>query len=336
MSHEMVSGIDFQLGLEMGWHHLTEVKGSISGFPDYAEYNREPIAFDNKPSGFDFITSKDKEGKRLLVAKPIADSFQFLQNTQVFDLVTSALDRAGIKYKVASLGTFGARSKRYISIELAEFNKATIGGREFRLYLSILDALDGSLSLQVRANSICIVCANTYGYSLKDKGEFSMGVKHTSNHEAKCENMGKIVEAFAHNKRLFERFLASMHETPCSKETAKEVFAGFLGKGQEISPRAVKTVDRMGELFLRGRGNKGETFLDAFSSVTDYYSHESSTGRGMSQQVESSEIGTGRERKEAFGALFTGRLPNGETYFNRKAIETVATMGRASLALANN
>lgn len=330
MSHGMIEGLDYQHGLTVAWHGLTEVKETLSGFPIEAEYTRQEIPFMGKPSGFDFITSGGN-----IVGKPIADSFQFLSNAQVFDLVHDSLTKAGVRFQVESLGTYGARARRYISVRLSEFSKSTVGGRDFNLFLSVMDALDGSMSLQVRANSICVVCQNTFGFSLKDKGEFSMGVKHTKAHEVKAESAGRIIEAFAASKKSFEKWLSAAHETPCNATQARNVFAGFASGNEpkELSARALGTVDRMGELFLRGKGNQGETFLDAFSAVTDYYTHESSGGRGISQQVESSETGTAKEKKEAFASLFMGRLPNGETFLDRKAIARVANVGELALAL---
>ena len=62
----------------------------------------------------------------------------------------------------------------------------------------------------------------------------------------------------------------------------------------------MNTVNRMGELFLSGRGNRGETLADAFSAVTDYYTHESSGGTNVMRQVMSSEYGAGNQNKQDF------------------------------------
>ena len=55
-------------------------------------------------------------------------------------------------------------------------------------------------------------------------------------------------------------------------------------------------------MFVKGAGNRGESYADAFSAVTDYYTHNSTRGGGKNKanQYYSSEHGLGRMNKSSF------------------------------------
>jgi hypothetical protein len=57
-------------------------------------------------------------------------------------------------------------------------------------------------------------------------------------------------------------------------------------------------------LFRGGAGNKGLTLADAFSAITDFYSHESA-GEDKSKQFVSSEFGDGARSKREGMAFLT-------------------------------
>ena len=80
---------------------------------------------------------------------------------------------------------------------------------------------------------------------------------------------------------------------------------GFLlvnNPREGVSTRCLNTVDSLDSLFKRGAGNRGESYADVFSAVTDYYTHNSTRGGGKSKsnQYVSSEFGLGRMNKQSF------------------------------------
>jgi len=84
-------------------------------------------------------------------------------------------------------------------------------------------------------------------------------------------------------------------------------------------------------LFQRGAGNNGETLLDAFSAVTDYYSHESSGGADQPgfrmKQTISSEFGSAsRKKQDFFNALFYSKAKDDPT-FRRDSFDALVSRG---------
>jgi hypothetical protein len=100
-------------------------------------------------------------------------------------------------------------------------------------------------------------------------------------------------------------------------EQATHFFAGFVGdKRAALTQRSAGIVNRLGELFVRSPGVRGESLRDVLSAVTNYYTHESAgsidekrddtteRNRVMQKQWLSSEFGTAAMvKRDAFERL---------------------------------
>ena len=79
--------------------------------------------------------------------------------------------------------------------------------------------------------------------------------------------------------------------------------------------------------FEVGKGNRGSNRADAFSAVTDYYTHESTrnAGKNVSRQLFSSEYGLGRMAKTSFWNVIR----------SDDSVNAYAANGKKALALLN-
>lgn len=309
MSHEMKFR-DAQTGLTQAWHGLTEVVDVITqkvAFP--WELKEMPVYVHTgkltKVPGFKvFVASDDK----LLCGKPMAETYQALSNAEFWETATEALEGTGAI--VESAGTIMDRSRRFITIKLADDQK-TIGGRTFKHRISFIDSIDGTTHFYAVNTSVCVVCANTARMVMGDMtGEFRFKLKHTKGLRAKIEGMSSQIENMLGVRAQFEAALQMAANEPLVESNARNLFAGWLGTDAEkLSTRAVNTVDRLTGLYRKGAGNNGQTLLDGVSAVTDFYSHESSGGEDKAgfrwKQELSSEFGAGARAKTDFlSALF--------------------------------
>ena len=99
--------------------------------------------------------------------------------------------------------------------------------------------------------------------------------------------------------------MESLANQTVTADNVREIFTGFVAPvdAEKLSTRAENTVDRLVSLFNGGAGNNGRNMADAFSAVTDYYTHESSGGENKEKQFLSSEYGAGAQRKAEFFSL---------------------------------
>ncbi len=331
---------DIQHGIETAWHGLTVVKTAEElardGFP--FDYTKTPlltqISPDKSPEaipGWFWLAGSDDKA---LVGNPQFESFGYLTNAQLMEVVRETLRGTGAT--VASLGTFAGRTKRYVSIKVgSEWDQFKVGEREFQNYLNLQDALDGTMPLIAKGSSICQVCQNTFNLSLSERSDFRLSVRHSKNHAlpSKIENFEQAITAYHGAAALFKRLMESAESVKVDVDTAKRVFAGYMAEGEKISTKSLNTVNRLVDLYQTGRGNKGETGADVLNAITDYYSHESSSTRGVMAQFTSSEMGAGARNKTEFFEAVSNRTPTAWTWGKSK-VANLAEMGERSLALA--
>lgn len=337
MAHNIL-GRDIQVGLTMAWHGLTTLK-EIIRFEDAFPYEieRAPIytGKGEQIPGWSVFTCSD-DG--LIAGKPVADTYIAINNSRFWEMVANSVGGSG--YVIESAGTLFDRSRRFLTVKLnVDGESFKVGEREFHSRLSIVDSIDGSTRLYAVNTNTCVVCANTAQIAMGDKsGTFNLTAKHTSGLLLKIEDIEKAIDAYIGSTAQFKAALAQANSIPVKPENAREAFAGFLGneRGEALSTRSLNTVGRLVSLYRGGAGNRGETLLDVYSAVTDYWTHESSGGESKPgfrmKQFLASEYGSGAKAKaDFFGEIFTTEKDGSHT-FNRGGFEAMVARGRSILA----
>lgn len=329
MSHLMESN-DIQHGIAVAWHKLTKVKTSEElardGFP--FELVRKPVLVEGKETGWQWLAGSD-DG--ILIAKPFnPQSYPVISNARFLDIVKNAL--SGTKATIESLGTFGGRAKRYITVRVGEdFEQFRVGKRKFFNRLNLHDSFDKTGKLIAKASNTCVVCANTFAISLAEDSEFELSLRHTANMDDKIANFEKAIESYRGVTALYRELFEHADTLPVSDDVAHLSILGFLSEGKETSTRTLNQAERIRDLFNAGAGNSGRTALDLISAVTDYYSHESSGKKASAfRQFESSEIGAGAVRKSEFVAAI--QADNGREV-DADRIQSLARLGKQAKEL---
>ncbi len=327
MAHKMQDN-DIQYGLSQAWHGLTRIVPTITGFE--FELTKKQIQIDGQDiPGYYWIAGSDDNK---LIGECQFESFAFASNAKFWEIVSNATNAAGKNAKVVTLGTFGGRAKRYASIKIGEeWENFTVGKREMQNLLNIMDGIDGSMNLIAKGSNTTVCCQNTFNMSLKEGSDFKLAVRHTKNHDTQLDGFEKAIDSYRGQTALFKRFMEEADNTPIEAGKARNVLAGWIGNGGEMSTRGTNQVDRMVELFHTGKGNDGRTVLDMVSAVTDYYSHEHSGKRQDNQwkQFQSSEMGSGAKAKEEF----INELAQPNYTVNNDAMTTLERKGIASFAM---
>lgn len=198
-------------------------------------------------------------------------------------------------HEIISAGSVGDRCKTFISLKVSEGFQ--IGDRKFEDYITLLDSFDRSTSLTCLYSSICVVCQNTYSAAMRMGKEVGKA-KHTKMIELNVQRLIDAIDAFAGTSAHFKGLMQEAFETPCSKDEARAWITGIEGRNADRMTNGMKQkTARMVELFEGGKGNEGRSRLDALSSVTDFYSHESSNRKDADAQYLASEFGAGAQVK---------------------------------------
>ncbi|NJO61926.1 MAG: DUF932 domain-containing protein [Richelia sp. RM2_1_2] len=318
---------DKQEGVEQAWHGLTVIRPDLS--TDNCWLNTwdvvvHPLLFADggKTPFFAFRANDDP---KIVVGKAFAESYEPITNAVFLEIIRESL--IGTDHRLVSCGSVCNRGRIFASFQIQNLEKFNAGGREFDPFLNFGTSHDGSCVFYANTSNICTVCNNTFSANLRIKGRgINARVKHTKNAPMRLQNVAQIIEAAIGVQAEFANAFSEFEKQKIDKRKAENLFAGFLIGGKEvekISTRTVNTVAELTNLFARGPGNRGESLADAFSAVTDYYTHESSGGTNRLKQFTSSEFGSGNDKKQEFFSLLQ----------NPAKVEKVMSRGKAVLEL---
>lgn len=340
MAHNLDSR-DVQVGIEMAWHGLTKVVSEIrfeDAFPFEIEKRQLADSEDGSPIEGEYYYRSTDDNKK--VGKTLPDSYVAISNARFWEIVNNAVGGSGAT--IESAGTIYDRCRRFVTVKLGtDVDDFKVGDRVFKNRFSLLDSIDQSTNLYGVNSSTCVVCANTFAVVMGDRsGEFRFKLRHSKNLLPRIENMEKAIDSFIGVTAQFKQALDLANTIPVSVPDARALFAGWTTSGEsEISARTYNTVGRLTDLFVGGAGNRGETLLDAFSAITDFYTHESSGGEDKPgfklKQMLSSEYGTAaRKKQEFFSDLFASK-PRQAPEFRRDEFNAIVTRGRSVLSVAD-
>ena len=328
MGHN-ITARDKQVGLKQAWHGLTEVVDRIDVKDNYLtswEVEREELYYNGDVnSGFDILVGSDDNK---VIGKPISKAYKEVSNEQFMDLVSDAMARLP-KANLESIGSVGDRGKVFATVSLGDHKEYKVGDRKFNDFLNFGNAHDQSSRLWINNTNVCTVCENTFNFNLRNSMVGS--AVHRGDMEIKIADLTVLVDEFLSTQEDFKNRFDKLLKRRIEKDQAQQLFTGFLTRNnprEGLSSRCLNTVDRLGELFTNGAGNRGENYADAFSAVTDYYTHNSTRGGGKNKtsQYYSSEYGLGRMNKNSFWTVVNSQTLSEQTINRGKKLLELANV----------
>lgn len=311
MAHN-ITDRDVQVGLKQAWHGLTDVVDVIDPKDNYLtrwDVERHPLHYINEDgdaveTDYGILRATD-DGEA--VGKPMSPHYKHVTNEQFMDLVSDAMKQLP-KAKLESIGSVGNRGKVFATVSLADNKEYKVGDRTFQDFLNFGNSHDQSSRLWVNNTNLCTVCENTFNFNLNNKNGMVGSAVHRGDVELKVADLGDLVKEFLGVQEDFKAKFQKLLKKKLDKDNASRLFTGFLMRNnprEGLSTRCLNTIDQLNTLFVKGAGNRGENYADAFSAVTDYYTHNSTRGGGKNKanQYYSSEHGLGRMNKSSFWSV---------------------------------
>ena len=300
---------DAQVGLGQAWHGLTDVVDEIDVKDNVLtkwDVERKPLTYvdvdgNEQETGYGILVGSDDDK---IIGRPMTPSYKEITNEKFLDLVSDAMKKLP-KAKIESIGSVCNRGKVFVTVSLDGKSKYKVGDREFEDYLNFGNAHDQSSKLWINNTNTCTVCDNTFTYNLNNKSAMVGSAVHRGDIELKLADLSNVVDDFLGTQADFREKFNRLLKKKISDKKAQSLFTGFLMRNnpkEGLRTRCLNTVESLNTLFKKGAGNRGENYADAFSAVTDYYTHNSTRGKGKNRlnQYVSSEFGLGRMNKQSF------------------------------------
>ena len=280
-----------------------------------------------KPTGYCIAECSDNG---LPVGRPYAKTYGTVFNNAflaIGEAFGNKLDAMGVKWSIVTTGTVMTRERQFYTLKIEQADTLKLGNREFKQFLSFLNSIASTAgcTLTVTNTSFCVCCRNTFAHALHgaDGSPFYFGGKHTSKLAGYVKDLPQVFDNFMHGNEVMFGHFKQFNEFGLPMAQVESLFAAFVtrddAKGTpddkgELSTRSANIAERLKVLFGDAKqGNDGQTALDVFSAVTDYYSHESAgESDDKTKQFESSEFGSGARAKRTMFSWLCQAMQGGE------------------------
>jgi hypothetical protein len=332
MSHG-ITNRDRQEARHMGWHGLTQINETLDLNNNWlTKWDIQEVGLktvEDVEIPFKILTGTDDSK---VIGKPFAGTYTPVSNKAFLGMIGEAISSVNGAV-VESVGSVNNRGRVFVSLSIKGMDTFKVGEREFMDYLNFGNGHDQTSAVWTNASNTCTVCDNTFSMNLEGNQEIKCKVKHSKDVIARLDNIVEIIDAYVGTQAKFKAEFERLMNEPMKTDKARNLFTGWMirstGGNQErdLGPKTLTKVNRITELFESGRGNSGENRADAFSAVTDYYTHESTrnSGKNVARQVFSSDYGLGRMAKSSFWNVIR----------NDDSVNAYVSNGKKALALLN-
>jgi len=231
------------------------------------------------------------------------------QNRVLFNALVQAASKVVGEgnFKIATIGTLGAYSQFFISIQVKGQETFTVNGNDIHSqYFNLISSHNGLVASATMLSIIRMVCMNTVQLALaqaETEGTISK-MKHTKN------SLDLITpEAFELNLRMWTaqgEMLKAAFEDFSKRSMNLDGFRSFAtgiftNDGSDtLSTTSLNRITEMEVLFARGKGNKGETLFDGINAFTEYFTSGDGVGRKseVNKRIASASFGRGNQWKQ--------------------------------------
>jgi hypothetical protein len=332
MSHG-ITNRDRQEARHMGWHGLTQINETLDLNNNWlTKWDIQEVGLktvEDVEIPFKILTGTDDSK---VIGKPFAGTYTPVSNKAFLGMIGEAISSVNGAV-VESVGSVNNRGRVFVSLSIKGMDTFKVGEREFMDYLNFGNGHDQTSAVWTNASNTCTVCDNTFSMNLEGNQEIKCKVKHSKDVIARLDNIVEIIDAYVGTQAKFKAEFERLMNEPMKTDKARNLFTGWMirstGGNQErdLGPKTLTKVNRITDLFESGRGNVGENRADAFSAVTDYYTHESTrnSGKNVARQVFSSDYGLGRMAKSSFWNVIR----------NDDSVNAYVSNGKKALALLN-
>lgn len=270
------------------------------------------------------------------------ESYRRHQNKALFDAAVKAAQSVlGDKFKIVTVGTLGAYSQFFMSIEIPDMRDFEIDkGDTWRNFFNVISSHNSLVASQALLSVVRMVCMNTVRASIDDadKSGYRTILRHTENSESLLtpELFEQNLKLWLDSKAKLKGLLEAARQRSMSIDEFKSFAAGVFTNetSDSLSTTSFNRIDDLASLFVRGAGNRGETLYDAINAFTEYFTH--GRGLGDSKRVDltkricSANFGRGNDWKlQALNCASTeeslnATIKRGERLFNDKVRMMIA------------
>jgi phage/plasmid-like protein (TIGR03299 family) len=195
----------------------------------------------------------------------VSPDYEIVQNDTLLGLIKPLQEEGLIKIENVGYLQHGATVFIQAKIE-SEFQ---VVGEDYKSYITFLNGHVGNKSVAVGTSAYRVVCGNTFAMAYADISE---RLRHTVGVNERVLETKAISDYVNICMSKYSDNIERLANRSCSigdfHQTLEQSFQKRLKEMKSTQ------VDKLEDLFRRGRGNEGKSLYDAFNAITDFTSNE--------------------------------------------------------------
>jgi phage/plasmid-like protein (TIGR03299 family) len=208
-----------------------------------------------------------------------------ISNAESFGILDGLVDGGA---KVINAGFYKHGQTVFVNLDLGEF---TVRGDTIRRRMNVRTSHDGTSSLGVTMSSWRMVCSNgMYGWGADE----TVSIRHTTSWKHQMSKAREVLGIAERYQIWFQGVLDNLTKAKCTDVQVRAMASDWFNEETTKGQNAIQTVT---ELYRYGRGNRGETWYDAYNGLTEYVDHYQSRGRSQEKKDLSNTMGAGKRLK---------------------------------------
>jgi hypothetical protein len=223
------------------------------------------------------LWTKDKDDTPIPISEHTKE-YMVITPDEIFSQIEGQLNGSG--FRLSTAGTLSGKRKLYFSLERDYDGCVHPYGAASRTFINVTSSFDASTPLTAGASNRKVVCGNTFNLFLMSGGD-KHKVVHRIGNERKVLDFAEVIENLLSQEGIMKEFLAEMSGEDISKYASEAGLVAASAIIPDLSARSSMMKKNRASLIVRsvekaaesGHGNRGETLLDAFNGVTDFFSN---------------------------------------------------------------
>ena len=223
----------------------------------------------------------------------VSPDYEIVQNDTLLGLIKPLQEEGLIKIENVGYLQHGATVFIQAKIE-SEFQ---VVGEDYKSYITFLNGHVGNKSVAIGTSAYRVICGNTFAMAYSDISE---KLRHTVGVNERVLETKAVSEYVNVSMSKYNDHIERLANRSCSTgEFHQTLEQAFQKRVKEMKSAQV---DKLENLFRRGRGNEGKSLYDAFNAITDFTSNEAR--KSTKTRFQFVNFGTGnRVNQRAFRAL---------------------------------
>jgi phage/plasmid-like protein (TIGR03299 family) len=203
----------------------------------------------------------------------VSSNYETMQNSDLLKLIDPMVSEGLLT--VENMGYLNHGARVFAQAKVNQEYKVI--GEDYSGYVTLLNGHVGNCSVAIGSTMTRVICGNTFASAYSDISE---RYRHSEGVTERVLESTFIIDYVNGAMETYAKYMEKLATARCTRSQFTEFVSQVYNK--PVNKMRDSLVFQLEGLFLKGKGNEGRTYHDAFNAITEYssnYSRKTPSGR---------------------------------------------------------